>query len=321
MMNVASEGYKMFVDVDVPALEGHVLRLRSVLETAGRGELFVPLLRQLATVIAVPRLSMRLIAIASRWFMSSGRAEEAVLELDRLGDLAKVDDTLSLITATRIHDYSPEDTEQLLMKAVASAACKDEKWGAQLELAEHVFDVARKEEALRLVDNVISEASKSKHLLEGHPEALILRWRITHEAADFEAALKTMERGDESALQRYGGILIDEGKYANAELLLAGLVGAGDLVAKLLIIDARVRSGDCISARDLLLSVRPEQVSSLLKYAYAVACSIVALSSAGDAELRARALRAINSMPPSAQEGDKRLRTLVHALNEHRLPS
>jgi hypothetical protein len=320
MINVAPEAYKMFVDVDVPALESHVLILQTSLDANGRGELFVAQVRHLARIIGVPRLSVRLTALVSRWFMRSGRTEEAILELDGLGDLDKVDDTLALITATHIYDLSPQRTEELLHKAIASAVFDNEKWVAQLELAEHVLASGRREEAMQLVDIVIAESGRSNRRSDGSQEALILRWRITKEANDFGAALEAMQRGDDEARHRDGGILIDEGMYADGEQLLSGQIKQGDPTAKLLIVDARVRSGNTGSARDLLLSVRPEQISNRLKYAYAVACSIVALSSR-DAEIRTMAVRAIQALPASAQEGDKNLRTMMQALKDDALGS
>ncbi len=315
MMNVAPEAYKMFVDVDVLALEGHVLTLRTALEANGCAELYVQHVRQLASRIGVPRLSIRLIALAGRWFMSAGRKEEAILELDGLGNIDKVDDTLALITAAHIYDYPPKRIDQLLQKAIFSAASEGEKWVAQLELAEHNLVSGRREEARKLLDTVIAESGRSKSRQDEIPEALVLRWRITKEANDFGVALEAMQRGDDADRQRYGGILIDGGKYAEAEHLLSGQIEKGDPIAKLLIVDARVRTGSTGSARDLLLSIRAGQISDRLKHAYAVACSLVALSSK-DAAIRTMAIHAIQALPPSAQENDMSLRTLMQALND-----
>lgn len=160
---------------------------------------------------------------------------------------------------------------------------------------------------------VISESATSKAHSEGMPAAMVLRWRISKDAGHLATALKAMQRGDASERQGYAGTLIDEGMYTEAELLLASQIDQGDPIAKLLISDARVRSGNAASARELLFTIRPDQVPNRLRYAYAVACSLAALSS-GDAEMRRVAVRAIQALPPSAQDGDETLRTLLRAL-------
>jgi hypothetical protein len=314
MMNVAQKAYKMFVEVDVPALEGYVLNLQDALRANGREELYVPQVRHIASVIGVPRLSVRLVALACRWFLNSGRMEEAILELDGLGDLDKVDDTLALITAVHVYDLPPKRAENLLLRAVSSAVHEEERWASQLELAEFLRASGRREEALELVGSVIAESRKSTTRPERHPEALILRWRITKGEDDFVAAKKAMQSGDDADRQRYGATLIDEGMYAEAELLLSNQIDNGEPTAKLLLADARVRGGRAASARDLLLSVQPGQISNRLQKAYAVACSIVALAS-GDDAMRKLAIRAIGALPPSAQDGDEDVRKLLRALS------
>jgi hypothetical protein len=87
-----------------------------------------------------------------------------------------------------------------------------------------------------------------------------------------------------------------------------------DPVAKLLIAEARTRSDHAVSARDLLLGIRPETIPKPLRYAYAVTSSIVALSG-DDAEIRRVAIRAIRDLPSSIQEADETVRKLLHQLS------
>jgi hypothetical protein len=315
MMNVASDAYKMFVDVDVLALEDCVRSLGRALEANGRGEDYVPLLHRLGTIVGAPRLGMRLVAIASRWFMSLGRTEEAILELDRIGDLEQVDDTLALLTAAEIYDSSERDTERLLHRAISCAASDDEKWAAQLEMADHQLWSGHKEEAIQLVDSVMNEAGPRRNRAEVVLEASVLRWRVTGTESDLRIALDSMGDADDARRRRYAGILIDASKYAEAEELLSPLVGAGDVASKLLVSDARVRGGDPSAARQLLLSLQHEQISDRLRHAYAVACSIVALATS-DAVIRQMAVEAIQGLPQFQREGEKKLHDMMQALDK-----
>jgi hypothetical protein len=171
-MNVAPELHKMIVDIDVPALQGHIHTLETALQASGNAELFVPLVRRLAERIGVPRLSVTLTALVARSLFRSGQPEEAILELDRLGDIERVDDTLALITAARFHADDPKRTEQLLLKAIGAAVSDEERWAAQIELIEHMLDFDRTGEAKQLLETLITESQKSKHWPEGFPPEL-----------------------------------------------------------------------------------------------------------------------------------------------------
>jgi hypothetical protein len=121
-MNVAPDLYRQPIDIDVLALEAQVALLRDSLEANGNSEVFVTQVRYLASIIGVPRLSMRLTALASQWLSSSGRAEEAILEIDTLGDLEDVDDALALVTAADLLDLPAGRQEQILQRACTVAA-------------------------------------------------------------------------------------------------------------------------------------------------------------------------------------------------------
>ncbi len=133
IMHTAQDLYRKLVDIDVLALDANVRQLQHSLEANGNAELFVPQMRYLASIIGVPRLSMRLVALAARWLVTSGRTEEVILELDSLGDMDKIepdkiDDALALLTIAGLFDLSSERKGQFLNSALAVAVGEEEKW-------------------------------------------------------------------------------------------------------------------------------------------------------------------------------------------------
>jgi tetratricopeptide (TPR) repeat protein len=254
---------------------------------------------------------LRLISLASQWFFRSGRIEEGILELDRLGDLNKVDDSTVLITAARFCDLDPQLCVRLLQRAPSIAISKEERWHAQFALAERLFNQGANEESLRVVDAIICESSTP----EGSPEALgdatMLRWRITKSETDFQSAMTALKR--DRGRNRHAGILIDEGRYDDAEALLAEALEAGELVSRLLIIDARIRAGKSDSAHSIFLAIDHDHVPARLQYPHAAACALLALSLRDDA-IRRQALASFGKLPDAAFESDMAMRTFLSAL-------
>jgi hypothetical protein len=192
-----------------------------------------------------------------------------------------------------------------------NALSKYEKWESKLALAQSLFDRGEQEESLRLANMVIAESIGPEDVPGLRSEAGLLRWRITKTDEDFQSAKNALEN-DNQRVPRVA-VLIDEGMYEVAEELLAGPREAGDLVAKLLTIDARLRKGTKESARELLLSIEGDQVPAQLRLPYAVAAAHVALALRDDISRR-RALSAFGRVPSSAVEADSGLRSLAAAL-------
>jgi hypothetical protein len=288
-INTAKGLYSELAEIDLLALEGLLRRLAEAQKAAGADESFISQLHHLADTIGIPKISVRLVALASEWFFRSGRSEEGILELDRLGDLGKVDDTLALMMAAKCCDLDSSARERMIRRASSSALCKEEKWTAQFALARRLFERNAKEEALTIVDAIISEIGMAQEHVWALSEAGLLRWRITKVESHFEFAMAALRQDPNGG--RHASDLIDEGKYDEAEGLLASSLKDGDLIPKLLIIDARLRSGRRNEARDLLLTI-DQQVPAHLLYPYGVAAALVALCMR-DKELRSRALAAL----------------------------
>jgi hypothetical protein len=118
------------------------------------------------------------------------------------------------------------------------------------------------------------------------------------------------------ARSRYAGTLIDEGKYDEAEAFLADPIKDGDIVAKLLIVDARLRSGKRGEARDLFLTIG-DQVPAQLRYPYGAAAALVAMFLRDD-KIRRTAIAALSGLPTAAVESDKNIRNYLKMLRETR---
>jgi len=292
-MHVAQDFHREIVNIDVLALEELVTTMEDCLEANGNSDFFVPQVRHLAEIVGVPRLNMRLVALATHWLLKSGRVEEAILELDALGDLDKIDDAVALITAANVLDLSQEQRERLLIRASSVAADQSEKWRAQFALIEQLVNIGEKDKALSIVDSIIAESNGG-----AHTEARMLRWRITRTPADFQRFSDALDHDPNPDRCRYGAILIDEGMYAEAEESLKSDVISGNPRAKILLTDARVRNGREASARELFVSIKPEQVSKKLRYPYAVAAALVALS-CQDEKIRRLAVQLLHDLPGS----------------------
>ena len=91
-MNIAEDLYQKLIDIDVPALEAHVSLLDEALEANGNSASFVPQMRHLAGVVGVPALSVRLTALAARKLSMSGSVEEAAADLEKLGNLDRINE-------------------------------------------------------------------------------------------------------------------------------------------------------------------------------------------------------------------------------------
>jgi len=313
-MHVAPDLHRKFVEVDVPALDAHVRQLRDALVGNGRAESFLPQLHHISRVIGVPELSIRLTALAAEWLFAMGDYLGAVKELETLGDVERLSDTLALVLATRLLDLSAHKQKQYLNRAASGASSKEEKWFAGLELVRHLSDSGEWDEALRKVDSVISESMGASSHRGVLAHALSLRWEITKEEEDFWAAKKELETFTDSEYQQHLAIiLIDHGDLDEAERVLSDALNAADLVAQLLIIDARVRANRIDAARELLLKIAPDRVTPRLQYPYAVAYGLVALASEDD-ELKKLAAANLRRVPSIGNRVTRHVNDFLEAL-------
>lgn len=304
----------MWVEVDVPALSGHVRQLGEALVKNGHSDSFVPQLRHISRVIGVPELSIRLTALGAQWLFETGDYLGAVKEMETLGDLERLSDTLVLVLATKLLDLPVHKQRQFLTRAISGALWEDERRFGELELVRHLSDCGEQVEALRKVDSVIAELMEMSSHRGLRADAMSLRWYVTKEEEDFQAAKNDLETlTDSEHSQHLAAILIDHGDYDEAERILSDALIAGDPVAQLLIVDARVRANRTDSARDLLLMIAPDRVTSRLQHPYAVAYALVALACADDG-LKKLAAAKLRQLPSIGTRVAKHVKDFLEAL-------
>jgi hypothetical protein len=109
------------------------------LTAAGKTDLIPPQLRRLRGLVGVPRLAMRVTAMTSKWLFKSGRPEEGVLELDALGNVSEVKDSLALSLIAQHSDMTDEERKRVLQRAVEVASCDEERHLAELTLTSYLM--------------------------------------------------------------------------------------------------------------------------------------------------------------------------------------
>jgi len=234
--------------------------------------------------------------------------------METLGELERLNDTLALLLATQLLDLPVHKKTQYLARAVSGALWEYERWLAELEFVRHLSDCGEQDEALWKVDSVIAELTEKS----GHggllADAMSLRWNITNEEKDFQAAKTELEKSTDSEHpQHLAVILIDHGDYDEAERILSDALTAGDPVAQLLIIDARIRANRIDFARDLLLMITPDSVTPHLLHPYAVAYALVALAYADD-DLKKVAAAKLRQLPANGTRVAKHVNDFLGAL-------
>ncbi len=311
--NSGKQFYDMIVQIDALALQSHIDSMMRALKAVGKSDLALPQLHRLRDLVGVPRLAMRVTALASRWLFECGRPEEAVLELDALGDPFELKDSLALSLVARHFDLSNENREKILQRAIDQSACDEEKHLARLNLASDLVAKDEVAEAESLVRSVLKETEQDRTSSE-RSAALILLWRITGTEEDFRSATVEMEK-DDFALHRYrnASYLIKREKYVEAERLLQNLVESGDVEAKLLTFDARLRRGTNTTARELVSSIDSEKLPSNLRFPYAVSMAHLVLVG-GFLELREKAISLLADLPANGGEQDKQVKLLMNLL-------
>ena len=167
------------------------------------------------------------------------------------------------------------------------------------------------------VDSVMAELME----VSGHrglrADAISLRWYITKEEHDFQAAMNELGAFPGPDHQQHlAVILIDHGDYNEAERILSDALIAGDPVAQLLIVDARLRANRTDSARELLLIIAPDRVTARLQHPYAVAYTLVALACADDGLKKAAAAK-LRELPTIGTRVAIQVSDLLKALEGH----
>lgn len=100
---MADELHRGLIGVDVPALHVHVRLLAEALSANGHSEEFGSALRRLSAIVGVPEIAVRLRAILVQTLWEHDDAASAVTELERLGSLDQVSDSMALVLATTLH--------------------------------------------------------------------------------------------------------------------------------------------------------------------------------------------------------------------------
>jgi hypothetical protein len=317
--HVASDLHRMFVEVDIPALSAHVERLGEALVKNGHSASFLPQIRHISRVIGVPELSIRLTALATHWLFKIGDYPSAVKEIKTLGDLERLNDTLALGLAIELLDLPVHKQRQFLIRAVSGALSEDERWLAVLKLVRHLSDCGEQVEALQKVSSVIGELKEMSNHHGLQADAMSLRWYITKEEQDFRVAKNELETfTDPEHRQHLAGILIDHGDYDEAERILSDGLTAGDPVAQLLIVDARLRANRIDSARELLLMITPDRVTPRLQHPYAVAYALVALACADDGLKKLAAVK-LRQLPSIGTRVETYVNDFLEALDGHEI--
>jgi hypothetical protein len=106
-----------------------------------------------------------------------------------------------------------------------------------------------------------------------------LRAEITQREEDFAAARKEMEAfADPVHEERLAIMLIEHGDFDEAERVLSNALRAGEPVAQLLAIDARLRAGRVDAAYEMLRTVDQGRITARLRYPYAATSALVAIA-------------------------------------------
>ena len=307
------EFYDRIVQIDVLALASLIKSMIRALVAADKADLVLPQLRRLRGLVGVPRVEMRVTAMTARWLFDCDRPEEAVLEMDALGNPFGLEDSLALSLVAQHADLSTKEKSMLLRMAIDKAAADEEKHLARLNLALHLWINAEIAEAESIVRLIIEDTQGDDTSTE-RSAALILLWKITNASDDFKIAAHEMEKDDYTPHRyRNASYLIEGEKYAEAERLLSKLVESGDLEAKLLIVDARIRSGASVSARDLFSTIEPDEVPSSLRVPHAVALANLVLL-CGFTDLRETAVSLLAVLPEAGGEQDREIKSLLELL-------
>jgi hypothetical protein len=266
--HVAEALHRGFVELDIPALETHLRQLEEALEASGRLEDFVGRLQHISRVIGVPELSVRVTALAASHALRTGDRAGAVAQLERLGDLDRVQDTLAFLVAARAFAGNRLDERSFLNNAVSSARSEGERFFAELQLARYLIRNGDVTQGLGIVDRLV-EGARGKNEMEGLvADALVLRWQGKQGEDDFVAAKLALEVMSDSEHRRdLAVLLIQHGDYAEATHLLES-ADSRDLTAAFLRIEILLRSNEPQKAKEEFQQIAADKIPSNLRHPY-----------------------------------------------------
>ena len=229
-------------------------------------------------------------AHAARLLYEVGTRAEAAAELERLGDLDDVSDSLALWVAARVFDSDHTEACRLFQRALDHAEDLRLRCFIELDLANEYRRHDNEARALEVITGVLDGTHGDTGLCDVRASALEGRWRLTDETADFRAAKEELAAsGGPGPKRRLLMMLVDHGDLEEADRLLAGELNKEDVVTQLLGVEIRLRTNRIEDAKDLLRSVPVDRVSERLRLPYAHTVGLVALCS-GNADLAATAL-------------------------------
>jgi hypothetical protein len=299
--HVAKDLHRGLVEIDIPALEPHVRQLEEALEAGGRLEHFIDRLRHVSRVTGVPELSVRVTALAANHALKMGDRSTAVAELERLGDLDRVHDTLALLLAARIFGGNRADEKLFLDRAIASATSAPERAFAELQLSRHLVREGDAVKALRIIDGLLASA-RGKPEMEGLlADALLLRWQVSQTDEDFVAAKQGLEGlADAEHRRDLAVLLIQHGQYGEAMRILEP-ADEGDSMAAVLRIEVLLRSNKSQEAKETFAKIDRGKVPRHLEHPYVHTMALVALAT-GDVDLQRSALKEFQALQPVGPE-------------------
>jgi len=311
-MHVAHDLYRQLEGIDTLALESNILFMWRVLKASGTNEGYLSQLRNLSTVVGLPRLSMRLVAMAAQWLRAQGLIEEAILELDSVGqpetlDLTKVDDFLSLLTMAEICGLTPDRTEALIRRSIEVAANENEKLMGTFALVDHLFAEGKREAALECLDQIEKDSLSASHLQAVRVHAVLLRWRVTQSEADYTAFRKAIGEASLQVRANSAAFLLDEEQYPTVLDVLS--VDTDDPIEQVLVALAIFRLGKNSAALDIFSRIPRDRVPPEYTWYLAKLAGLLAVTT-GVSTIRDIAIKAIVELPPkSIDEELKRLAT------------
>ena len=278
--NVADDLHRGLVGVDVRALDAHVNQLERLLEAAGRRAELVPRLHHISETIGVPEVNIRLTALAARALYELGTRADAAAELDRLGNLDDLTDATALRVAARVFDGDTEESCRLLRKALPHAENEMDRCFIELNLANAYRRRGDDASALEVANNIVERTRKQADLTMVRAAAFELRWRLTGDVVDFQAAKRDLEGIEDSRARfRLLMMLIDHGDLDDADRVLEKEQAAGDVAAVLLAIDIRLKTNRIQEAEELLRGIPADHIAPQLRLPYAYTAGLVALHS------------------------------------------
>jgi hypothetical protein len=310
-MHVAQDLYRQLEGIDTRALESNILFMWRVLKASGTTETYLSQLRNLSIVVGLPKLSMRLVAMAAQWLRDQGQIEEAILELDGVGqpetlDLTKVDDFLSLLTMADICGLAPDRTEALIRRSIEVAVDEDEKLMGTFALVDHLSGEGKREDALECLDQIDKDLLSASHLQAARVHAVLLRWRLTQSAADYMAFRKVISEASPQVRANSVAFLLDQEQYPTVLDVLGA--DTNDPIAQVLVAMANFRLGKNSEALGIFSKIPRDRVPSEYTWYLAKLAGLLAVTT-GDSAIRDIATKLISELPPKSI--DEELKRLV----------